>query len=128
MAGGLTPEVLLRRLVVAYDAENEEALAGKTTKSLRTLRRWKQIGFPNSAQALLGLLEEADLLRPTREAAADDESAARRLQRLGGAVAEMLQSQREMGEHLRDVQARLALAEEALSRGRSAPKHKRANR
>jgi hypothetical protein len=126
VAGGLTPEMLLQRLVVAYDATNEEGLAGKTPNSLRTLKRWKQIGFPQTAQDLLDLLEEANLLRSTKEAAADDGSAARRLQQLAGAVAEVLQSQREMGEHLRDVQARLARAEAALSHGRSAPKRKRA--
>ena len=124
MASRLTPEVLLRRAVVAYEARNEDDLAGKTPRSLRTLKRWKAEGFPPRVRETLDLLDEIGLLVRPEEAAAEDDTPDRLLERAGIALATLIQGQREMLEQFDDVATRLSRAIEALPRDQAGPKRK----
>jgi hypothetical protein len=112
----LTPSGLLARLVDAYGVESEDALAGRTPNSLRTLRRWKKNGFPDNVRATLTMLSEAGLLLPL-EVKEGAEAA-----RMGAALATIAQSQQATLAAIDEIRAQLAGAEAVRPGSRVRPR------
>lgn len=122
----LTPEALIQRLLEVYGAPTLDDLRGHVPNSVRTLERWKQVGWPKSAGALLELLNAAALLKPLEDGAAGDETdrSARVLAGLAASVATLVESHREALADLESVHTRLGRAAAALAGRQAAPARK----
>lgn len=62
VADHVTPDDLIARLLSLHGVASLDDLHGRIPNSLRTLKRWKSTGWPQSARAALAMLNEAGYL------------------------------------------------------------------